>query len=87
MCAFRERWYYAADRLGVMVAQDMVQHYGYPWIQGHINGNHSTAEPSYYWHDLKALIEGRGNHPCIFRERACSASRTRFVAMGGVWLT
>lgn len=62
-----ERWYYAADRLGILVAQDMPQHYGYPWIQGHINGNHSTARPHYYWHDLQAMIEGRGNHPCIFQ--------------------
>ena len=62
-----ERWYYAADRLGILVAQDMVQVYGYPWIQGHINNNHSTAKARYYWNDLRALIDGRGNHPCIFQ--------------------
>eukprot|EP01051_Picozoa_sp_SAG22_P008114 SAG22_NODE_601_length_8666_cov_7.089413_5_plen_669_part_00 len=62
-----ERWYYEADRLGIVVAQDMVQVYGYPWIQGHINQNQSTAQPRYYWHDLKALIDGRGNHPCIIQ--------------------
>ena len=22
------RWYYAADKLGIMIAQDMIQHYG-----------------------------------------------------------
>jgi beta-galactosidase/beta-glucuronidase len=54
-------------RLGILVAQDMVQVYGYPWIQGHINQNHSTAKPRYYWNDLKALLDGRGNHPCIFQ--------------------
>ena len=26
-----------------------------------------AATSSYYWHDLKALIDGRGNHPCIFQ--------------------
>ena len=66
-------WCAAADRLGVLVAQDMVQVYGYPWVQGHINGNHSTAEPLYYWQDLKALIDGRGAPPSRTEGRHPSA--------------
>merc|ERR1711934_1296261 len=34
----------------------MVQHYG---------DGASVPEERYYWHDLKAMIDGRGNHPCI----------------------
>jgi beta-galactosidase/beta-glucuronidase len=26
-----------------------------------------NAEARYYWHDLKALIDGRGNHPSIYQ--------------------
>jgi len=50
-----ERWYYHADKLGVLVLQDMVQKYGH-------------ASPDlipYFVADLKAMIVGRGNHPSI----------------------
>eukprot|EP01047_Picozoa_sp_COSAG01_P089886 COSAG01_NODE_21870_length_881_cov_1.843990_2_plen_101_part_00 len=39
----------------------------YPWIQGHINDNHSTAQPHYYWQDLRSMIQGRWNHPSIYQ--------------------
>lgn len=51
-----EQWYYHADRLGIVVQQDMVQHYGDPF---------STPDPVLYMQDLKAMIDGRYNHPCI----------------------
>eukprot|EP01062_Namystynia_karyoxenos_P066681 TRINITY_DN60603_c0_g1_i1.p1 TRINITY_DN60603_c0_g1~~TRINITY_DN60603_c0_g1_i1.p1 ORF type:complete len:745 (+),score=215.99 TRINITY_DN60603_c0_g1_i1:80-2236(+) len=50
-----ERWYYHADRHGLVIFQDMPQKYGH-------------AQPElipYFVADLKAMIEGRGNHPCI----------------------
>ena len=50
-----ERWYYAADRVGVVIFQDMVQKYG---------GAKADLIP-YFVADLKAMINGRGNHPCI----------------------
>jgi len=53
-----ERWYFAADKLGIVIAQDMVQHYG---------DGKSVARAHYYWHDLKALVDGRGNHPSIIQ--------------------
>ena len=64
-----DRWYYHADRLGVMVAQDMVQHYG-DSVQGRgteMQSDNGNAHARYYWHDVKALIDGRGSHPCIFQ--------------------
>ena len=48
-----ERWYYHADKLGVIVFQDMVQKYG---------GASAETIP-YFVDDLKAMIKGRGNHP------------------------
>lgn len=50
-----ERWYYHADRLGVVVLQDMVQKYG--------GATQETIPP--FLHDAKAAIAGRYNHPCI----------------------
>eukprot|EP01047_Picozoa_sp_COSAG01_P044194 COSAG01_NODE_3979_length_5471_cov_3.013217_4_plen_156_part_00 len=64
-----DRWYYHADRLGVVVAQDVVQHYG-DSVQGRgtaMQSNNGNARARYYWHDLKALVDGRGSHPCIFQ--------------------
>jgi len=63
-----ERWYYYADTLGVAVFQDAVQKYG-----------GATAETvPFYIHDLTAMINQRGNHPCIvqwevFNEEDCWA--------------
>lgn len=52
-----ERWYYAADVAGVYVLQDAVQKYG--------GATADTKEP--YLADLKAMIDGRGNHPSIIQ--------------------
>jgi len=50
-----ERWYYHADRLGVVILQDMPQKYG--------GASAKTVEP--FIQDLKAMIAGRYNHPSI----------------------
>jgi beta-galactosidase/beta-glucuronidase len=50
-----ERWYYHADKLGVVVLQDMVQKYGHA----------SDATIPFFVGDFKAMLKGRGNHPCI----------------------
>lgn len=50
-----ERWYYHADRHGLLVLQDMVQKYG----------GASKATIPLFVSDMRAAIEGRGNHPCI----------------------
>lgn len=50
-----ERWYYHADRIGVLIFQDMVQKYG---------GASNETIP-YFVEDFKAMVAGRGNHPCI----------------------
>jgi hypothetical protein len=50
-----ERWYYHADRKGLVIFQDMIQKYGHA----------SDATIPYFVDDLKAMIAGRGNHPSI----------------------
>lgn len=50
-----ERWYYHADKIGVCIFQDMVQKYG---------GATNDTIPLFV-NDLKAMISGRKNHPCI----------------------
>jgi hypothetical protein len=50
-----ERWYYHADRKGLVIFQDMIQKYG--------GANNDTIP--YFVEDLKAMIAGRGNHPSI----------------------
>ena len=50
-----ERWYYHADRLGVVVIQDMIQKYG---------GATQNTVPDFMM-EIKAMIDGRGNHPSI----------------------
>ncbi|CAE8715122.1 unnamed protein product, partial [Polarella glacialis] len=52
-----ERWYYHADRHGLVVFQDMPQKYG----------GASPATVPLFVEDLKAMLEGRGNHPCIMQ--------------------
>ena len=32
-----------------------------------MQSNNGNARARYYWHDLKALIDGRGNHPSIYQ--------------------
>jgi beta-galactosidase/beta-glucuronidase len=61
-----ERWYWHADRLGVVVFQDAVQKYGHA----------SDATIPFFKSDMTAMITGRGNHPCIvqfetFNEADC----------------
>lgn len=49
-----ERWYYWADKLGLLVWQDMP------------SGDNSTPQAiEQFGHELDRLIAGRGNHPCI----------------------
>jgi len=50
-----ERWYMYADQLGVIVFQDMIQKYG--------GATSATVDP--FMNDLRALIVGKKNHPCI----------------------
>lgn len=50
-----ERWYYFADKKGLAIFQDMVQKYG----------GASDATIPFFVSDMKAAIQGRGNHPCI----------------------
>jgi len=50
-----ERWYWHADRLGVVVFQDMIQKYG----------GASKATVDLFMGDLTAMINGRISHPCI----------------------
>lgn len=52
-----ERWYYHADRLGLAIFQDMPQKYG-----GASNGTIPL-----FVEDMKSMISGRGNHPCIIQ--------------------
>merc|ERR1711998_620634 len=61
-----ERWYYHADRHGILVFQDMIQKYG----------GASKATIPLFVQDMKAMIAGRGNHPSIvqwtaFNEQDC----------------
>lgn len=52
-----ERWYYWADKIGVAVLQDAPQKYG--------GASAATVEP--FLSDLKAMFDGRGNHPSIIQ--------------------
>lgn len=52
-----ERWYYYTDRHGVAVFQDAPQKYG----------DASAGTVPYFLSDLKAMIEGRRNHPSILQ--------------------
>ena len=49
-----DRWYYWADKLGLLVWQDMPA------------GDNGTPESiEQFGHELDRMIAGRGNHPCI----------------------
>lgn len=52
-----QRWYYWADTLGVAILHDMVQKYG--------GATSQTVEP--FMKELKAMIDGVGNHPSIIQ--------------------
>lgn len=59
-----ERWYYWCDKLGLLVWQDMPS--GDKYISGDKPDITRTPESAKEFEtELKALIEGRGNHPCI----------------------
>ena len=61
-----DRWYYHADRLGVVVMQDMVQHFNY-----HADGSGETGnvpvDTAEFEKEWAAAIVGRGNHPSIIQ--------------------
>jgi hypothetical protein len=59
-----DRWYYWCDKLGLLVWQDM------PSGDKYIGGNdpditRSPESGTEFEQELSALVEGRGNHPCI----------------------
>ncbi len=59
-----ERWYYWCDKLGLLVWQDMPS--GDKYIGGRDPDITRSAESAReFEQELTALIEGRGNHPCI----------------------
>jgi len=63
------RWYYHADRLGIIILQDMIQKYG--------GASSQTVDP--FMKDLQAMIQGLHNHPSIiqwtvFNEGDCVGS-------------
>ena len=64
-----ERWYYHADRSGVLIFQDNVQKYG----------GASAATIPYFVHDMIAMIEGRGNHPCIVQYEVSESTPLFFL--------
>jgi len=59
-----DRWYYWCDKLGLLVWQDMPS--GDKYIGGKDPDiNRSPESAKEFQQELTALIEGRGNHPCI----------------------
>jgi hypothetical protein len=59
-----DRWYYWCDRLGLLVWQDMPS--GDKYISGRDPDIQRTEQSGKQFEtELKALVEGRGNHPCI----------------------
>lgn len=59
-----DRWYYWCDRLGLLVWQDMPS--GDKYIGGRNPDIQRTEQSGRQFEtELKALVTGRGNHPCI----------------------
>jgi hypothetical protein len=59
-----ERWYYWCDKLGLLVWQDMPS--GDRYIRSRDADITRTPESAAeFEQELKALVTGRGNHPCI----------------------
>ena len=59
-----DRWYYWCDKLGLLVWQDMPS--GDKYIRPHEPDiTRSPESASQFELELAALIEGRGDHPCI----------------------
>ena len=65
-----ERWYYWCDKLGVLVWQDMpsgdrnAEWHGPSGVDGR-EMTRSADSKAIYQRELKSLIDGRYNHPCI----------------------
>ncbi len=59
-----ERWYYWCDKLGLLVWQDMPSGDKYIGRQDP-DITRSAESAQEFEKELRALIEGRGNHPCI----------------------
>jgi hypothetical protein len=65
-----DRWYYWCDKLGLLVWQDMPSGDKSAEWRGPsgVDGKEMQRTPesaAIYERELKALIDGRGNHPCI----------------------
>ena len=59
-----ERWYYWCDKLGLLVWQDMPS--GDKYIGGRDSDiTRSPESAKEFEQELTALVQGRGNHPCI----------------------
>ncbi|MBI5706818.1 MAG: glycoside hydrolase family 2 [Armatimonadetes bacterium] len=59
-----DRWYYHCDKMGILVFQDMPS--GDKYIGGNDPDIARTPESARQFEtELKAMIEERGNHPCI----------------------
>jgi beta-galactosidase/beta-glucuronidase len=59
-----DRWYYWCDKLGLLVWQDMPS--GDKYISPHQPDiERSPESAAEYEKELRALVEGRGAHPCI----------------------
>jgi len=65
-----ERWYYWCDRLGLLVWQDMPSgdksaHWRGPSGYDNEQMQRTPESSAIYERELKAMIDGRYNHPCI----------------------
>jgi hypothetical protein len=61
-----ERWFYHADRLGVVVMQDMVQHFNYHMDESGETKN-IPIDTAQFEKEWSAAILGRKNHPSIIQ--------------------
>ena len=61
-----DRWYYHADRAGVVVMQDAVQHFNYHVDESGESQN-LPINTTLFASDWSAAIRGRYNHPCIIQ--------------------
>jgi hypothetical protein len=59
-----ERWYYWCDKLGLLVWQDMPSGDATP-PKGKFEIERSAESGKQFERELKAMIDGRGNHPSI----------------------
>lgn len=59
-----QRYYYHADRLGIVILQDMVQHYGDSW--GGVSPDGVAAERPYF-EDLRRMIDSVAGHASVIQ--------------------